>query len=212
MAPRRGRAAAPRGAEVISDGAALRGLRSPQEVRDPHLKCYFMIGLPPRHARRRGHRRPSARMPSGCECPGPTATLRKLTLSVSSFVPEAVDAVPVGALRGPEEPGGQARDHQARRRAPLGARGPREPPRSGLQRCWPAGDRAFRLHRGGGAADGDWRRALREWDGDAAFYTRRLREASEDVSVGPLRGGRQEAGLLPRVGARRLGEPLVVSE
>jgi hypothetical protein len=45
-------------------------------------------------------------------------------------------------------------------------------------------------------AEGDWRRALREWDGDPAFYTRRVREPSETFPWDHFEVGVRKAGLL----------------
>src|SRR5262249_59467599 len=46
------------------------------------------------------------------------------------------------------------------------------------------------------ALGGDWRRALREWDADAHFYTRRLREESETFPWDHMDVGVRKAGLL----------------
>jgi hypothetical protein len=43
--------------------------------------------------------------------------------------------------------------------------------------------------------DGDWRRALREWDGDAAFYTRRTRDVGETLPWDHFDVGVKKAGL-----------------
>ena len=45
--------------------------------------------------------------------------------------------------------------------------------------------------------DGDWRRALREWDGDPAFYTRRAAEPSTRCCRGTTStSGVKKAGLV----------------
>src|SRR5213594_3749850 len=44
--------------------------------------------------------------------------------------------------------------------------------------------------------DGDWRRALREWEGDAAFYTTRHRSTSERMPWDHFDVGVKKAGLL----------------
>ena len=44
--------------------------------------------------------------------------------------------------------------------------------------------------------DGDWRRALREWDGDAEFYTTRPRAADERMPWDHFEVGVKKAGLL----------------
>jgi hypothetical protein len=43
--------------------------------------------------------------------------------------------------------------------------------------------------------DGDWRRALREWDGDAAFFTRRRRDPAEVLPWDHFDVGVKKAGL-----------------
>ncbi len=44
--------------------------------------------------------------------------------------------------------------------------------------------------------DGDWRRALREWDGDPAAFTRRRREPTEIMPWDHFDVGVKKAGLL----------------
>jgi hypothetical protein len=44
--------------------------------------------------------------------------------------------------------------------------------------------------------DGDWRRALREWPGDAAFYTTRYRPIGERLPWDHFDVGVKKAGLL----------------
>src|SRR6266404_3204187 len=43
--------------------------------------------------------------------------------------------------------------------------------------------------------DGDWRRALREWDGEAAFFTRRVRDVAETLPWDHFDVGVKKAGL-----------------
>jgi len=43
---------------------------------------------------------------------------------------------------------------------------------------------------------GDWRRALRDWDGDPAFYTRRVRALDELMPWDHLEVGVKKAGLV----------------
>jgi len=43
--------------------------------------------------------------------------------------------------------------------------------------------------------DGDWRRALREWGGDAAFYTRRVRDVGEILPWDHFDVGVKKVGL-----------------
>ena len=57
--------------------------------------------------------------------------------------------------------------------------------------------------------DGDWRRALRGWDGDPAFYTR-LRDVSETFPWDHLDVGVRKTGLLREWQRAGLGEPAAV--
>ncbi|HWM76326.1 MAG TPA: radical SAM protein, partial [Methylomirabilota bacterium] len=56
--------------------------------------------------------------------------------------------------------------------------------------------------------DGDWRRALREWNGDPAFYTRRERAAGEIMPWDHFDVGVKKAGLLREWQRAGLGEPV----
>ena len=46
------------------------------------------------------------------------------------------------------------------------------------------------------SADGDWRRALREWDGDPAVYTTRKRGIDERMPWDHFEVGVKKAGLI----------------
>jgi hypothetical protein len=54
--------------------------------------------------------------------------------------------------------------------------------------------------------DGDWRRALREWSGDPAFYTRRERSPGEIMPWDHFDVGVKKAGLLREWQRAGLGE------
>jgi hypothetical protein len=56
--------------------------------------------------------------------------------------------------------------------------------------------------------DGDWRRALREWDGDPAFYARRERAADEIMPWDHFDVGVKKPGLLREWQRAGLGEPV----
>jgi radical SAM family uncharacterized protein len=177
----------------------------------PNLKCYFMIGQPtetmedveaiPDLARR---------MLERLRVPGPDGhPFGKLTLSVSSFVPKPWTPFQWAAF---DEP----RDLEAKLEViKSGARriqvrvvheNPRE---AGLQALLARGDRrvadfleiAARM-------DGDWRRALREWSGDPAFYARRERAADEIMPWDHFDVGVKKAGLLREWQRAGLGEPV----
>ena len=58
--------------------------------------------------------------------------------------------------------------------------------------------------------DGDWRRALREWDGDPEFYTTRRRPTDERMPWDHFEVGVKKAGLLrewERAGAAEPAPP-----
>jgi len=165
----------------------------------PNLKCYFMIGLPTETREDvEAIVDLAARMLERLRVPGPAGhPFGKLTLSVSSFVPKPwtpFQWARFDGLRSLED----KLDIIKRGVRRLAVRVVHENPReAGLQALLARGDRrvaefieiAARL-------DGDWRRALREWDGDADFYTRRLREAAETFPWDHFEVGVRKAGLL----------------
>jgi len=165
----------------------------------PNLKCYFMIGLPT-ETRDDVLSIPdlAARLLERLRVPGPDGhPFGKLTLSVSSFVPKPWTPFQWAAFddqRSLED----KLDVIKRGARRLGVRVVHENPReAGLQALLARGDRrvadfvemAARLH-------GDWRRALREWPGDPAFYTERTRPTSETFPWDHLDVGVKKAGLL----------------
>ena len=166
----------------------------------PNLKCYFMIGLPtetdedieaiPDLATRLLER---LRVPSGQGEP-----FGRLTLSISSFVPKPWTPFqwapfdPVNRLEA------KLRTIKAGVRRLHNVRVLHENPREAfLQALLARGDRrvadfleeAARL-------EGDWRTALREWSGDAEFYTHRERPLGEALPWDHLDVGVRKAGLI----------------
>ncbi len=148
---------------------------------------------------RRGDPRPgraAARAPAGA---GPRRRALRQAHALGVLVrAEAVDAVPVGGLRRPPEPRGQARRDQARRRAALAcASCTRTRARPRCRPCSPAATGGWptssssppRSTATGGSA-------LREWDGDAALYTRRERAVDEILPWDHFDVGVKKAGLL----------------
>ena len=180
----------------------------------PNLKCYFMIGQPtetmadveaiPELAARmlerlrvldaRGH-------PFG-----------RLTLSISSFVPKPWTPFQWEPFDGADS---------LQKKLEVIKRGARKlgtvrvlhenPREAALQALLARGDRRVAdfidLSAGLG---GDWRRALREWDGDPEFYTTRARSSDERLPWDHFDVGVKRPGLL-REHERAHAEPAAVS-
>ena len=125
--------------------------------------------------------------------PGPDGhPFGKLTLSVSSFVPKPWTPFQWAPFDDAAGARGEARHHQAGGAAARTSGWcTRTRARPALQALLARGDRrvADFIELAAGL-DGDWRRALREWDGDPAFYTRRARDVARD----PARGTTSTSG------------------
>ncbi len=165
----------------------------------PNLKTYFMIGQPtetdedvaaiPALARRMLER---LRVPDGQGRP-----FGRLTLSVSSFVPKPWTPFQWAPFAGAPALSRKLETIKRGVGALPSVRVLHENPReAALQALLARGDRrvadvlehAVRL-------DGDWRRALREWTGDAAFYTTRSRPLDERLPWDHFDVGVKRAGL-----------------
>jgi radical SAM superfamily enzyme YgiQ (UPF0313 family) len=166
----------------------------------PNLKCYFMIGLPtetdqdieaiPELAARLLER---LRVPSGQGQP-----FGRLTLSISSFVPKPWTPFQWAAFDPVSRLEAKLRTIKAGVRRLPNVRVLHENPREAyLQALLARGDRrvagfleqAARL-------EGDWRTAMREWDGDPDFYTHRERGLDETLPWDHLDVGVRKAGLI----------------
>jgi radical SAM family uncharacterized protein len=166
----------------------------------PNLKCYFMIGLPtetdedieaiPDLATRLLER---LRVPSEQGEP-----FGRLTLSISSFVPKPwtpfqwVAFDPVNRLEA------KLRTIKAGVRRLHNVRVLHENPREAfLQALLARGDRRVAgFLEEAARREGDWRTALREWGGDADFYTHRDRPLGETLPWDHLDVGVRKAGLV----------------
>jgi radical SAM superfamily enzyme YgiQ (UPF0313 family) len=178
----------------------------------PNLKTYFMIGLPT-ETRDDVAAIPDLahRLLERLRVPGPDGhPFGRLTLSISSFVPKpwtpfqwaAFDDV--GAL---QEKLGIIKDGVRRfSNVRVLHENPRE---AALQALLARGDRRVGdfLELAAGL-EGDWRRALREWDGDAGFYTARTRSVDERMPWDHFEVGVRKTGLV-REWNRALGVELV---
>jgi len=166
----------------------------------PNLKTYFMIGQPtetmadveaiPDLAGRMLER---LRVLDASGRP-----FGRLTLSVSSFVPKPWTPFQWAPFDGAESLQGKLEiiKHGVRRFSNVRVlhENPRE---AALQALLARGDRRVGDFLELAAAhEGDWRRALREWEGDAAFYTTRRRSLDERLPWDHFDVGVKKAGLL----------------
>jgi radical SAM superfamily enzyme YgiQ (UPF0313 family) len=165
----------------------------------PNLKTYFMIGQPtetdedvaaiPDLARRMLDRL-RALDPRG-------RPFGRLTLSISSFVPKPWTPFQWASFAGA---GALAAKLDTIKRGVGGMPAVRvlheNPREAALQALLARGDRrvADFLERAAGL-DGDWRRALREWDGDADFHTTRARSVDERLPWDHFEVGVKKTGL-----------------
>jgi radical SAM superfamily enzyme YgiQ (UPF0313 family) len=166
----------------------------------PNLKCYFMIGQPTET----DHDvlaivDLAARLLERLRVPAPGgAPFGRLTLSISSFVPKPwtpfqwVPFEEVGRLdtRLRAIKAGVRRFPQVR----VLHENPRE---AYLQAVLARGDRRLAPFLARAAAlEGDWRAALRDWDGDADAYAYRARGLDETLPWDHLDVGVRKAGLI----------------
>ena len=166
----------------------------------PNLKTYFMLGQPTETAEdveaipdlaRRMLERLRVHDPAG-------KPFGRLTLSISSFVPKPWTPFQWAPFDGVESLAGKLDVIKRGVRRFANVRVLHENPReAALQALLARGDRrvADFLERAA-TAGGDWRRALREWDGDAAFYTTRERPTGERLPWDHFEVGVKKTGLL----------------
>lgn len=186
--------------KAISDEQILTACDLVRRHGIPNLKTYFMIGQPTETledveaivdlARRMLDR---LRVLDAVGHP-----FGRLTLSISSFVPKPWTPFQWAPFDGADS---------LQRKLEIIKRGARRfsnvrvlhenPREAALQAMLARGDRrvADFLERAA-AADGDWRRALREWDGDPALYTTRKRGTDERMPWDHFDVGVKKAGLI----------------
>ncbi len=173
----------------------------------PNLKTYFMIGQPTETREDvEAIPRLAERMLERLRVPDPTGRpFGRLTLSISSFVPKPWTPFQWAPFDGAESL--QAKLEIVKRgvRRFSNVRVLHENPReAALQALLARGDRRVAdLLELAAERDGDWRRALREWAGDAAFYTTRPRPTDERLPWDHFDVG-VKTGLLLREWARAL--------
>src|SRR5213594_4155848 len=166
----------------------------------PNLKTYFMIGQPTETSEdveaivdlaERMLERLRVLDASG-------RPFGRLTLSISSFVPKPWTPFQWAPFDGAESLSAKLETIKRGVRTFSNVRVLHENPReAALQALLARGDRrvgdflelAARL-------EGDWRRALREWDGDAGFYTTRERPVGERMPWDHFEVGVKKAGLV----------------
>jgi radical SAM superfamily enzyme YgiQ (UPF0313 family) len=166
----------------------------------PNLKCYFMIGQPTETAADiEAIPELAARLLERLRKPAPDGSpFGRLTLSISSFVPKPWTPFQWASFDGVDRLAAKLRTIKAGVRRFANVRVLHENPREAyLQALLARGDRrvADFVER---AADlnGDWRGALREWEGDANAYTVRERALDELFPWDHLEVGVKKAGLI----------------
>src|SRR5881296_2155028 len=166
----------------------------------PNLKTYFMIGQPTETTEDvEAIPDLAGRMLERLRILDPTGRpFGRLTLSVSSFVPKPWTPFQWAPFDGAESLQSKLEIIKRGVRTFSNVRVLHENPReAALQALLARGDRrvgdflelAARL-------EGDWRRALREWDGDAGFYTTRERPVGERMPWDHFEVGVKKAGLV----------------
>ena len=166
----------------------------------PNLKTYFMIGQPTETSEdveaivdlaERMLERLRVLDASG-------RPFGRLTLSISSFVPKPWTPFQWAPFDGAESLQAKLEIIKRGVRRFSNVRVLHENPReAALQALLARGDRRVGDFLELAASyDGDWRRALREWEGDAAFYTTRHRSTSERMPWDHFDVGVKKAGLL----------------
>ncbi len=166
----------------------------------PNLKTYFMIGQPTETTEDvEAIPNLAGRMLERLRILDPTGRpFGRLTLSVSSFVPKPWTPFQWAPFDGAESLQSKLEIIKRGVRRFSNVRVLHENPReAALQALLARGDRRVGDFLELAAShEGDWRRALREWEGDAAFYTTRHRSIEERLPWDHFDVGVKKAGLL----------------
>jgi len=166
----------------------------------PNLKTYFMIGQPTETIEDvEAIPDLAGRMLERLRVLDPTGRpFGRLTLSVSSFVPKPWTPFQWAPFDGAESLQSKLEIIKRRVRRFSNVRVLHENPReAALQALLARGDRRVgEFLELAACHEGDWRRALREWDGDAAFYTTRRRLPEERLPWDHFDVGVKKTGLL----------------
>ncbi|HSE93835.1 MAG TPA: radical SAM protein [Methylomirabilota bacterium] len=186
--------------KAISDEQLLAACDLVRRAGIPNLKTYFMIGQPTETPEdveaiadlaRRMLERLRVLDPQG-------RPFGRLTLSISSFVPKPWTPFQWAPFDGAGSLGTKLETikHGVRRFSNVRVlhENPRE---AALQALLARGDRRVGdFLEGAARLDGDWRRALREWEGDPEFYTTRERSVAERLPWDHFDVGVKKTGLL----------------
>src|SRR6266850_7215211 len=186
--------------KAITDEQILEACRLVRAQGIPNLKTYFMIGQPTETAEdveaivdlaRRMLERLRVLDAKG-------HPFGRLTLSISSFVPKPWTPFQWAPFDGAESLGRKLETIKKGVRAFSNVRVLHENPReAALQALLARGDRRVADFLELAAShDGDWRRALREWDGDPELYTTRRRSPDERLPWDHFDVGVKKAGLI----------------
>jgi len=181
----------------------------------PNLKTYFMIGQPTETTEDvEAIPDLAGRMLERLRILDPTGRpFGRLTLSVSSFVPKPWTPFQWAPFDGAESLQSKLEIIKRGVRRFSNVRVLHENPReAALQALLARGDRRVGDFLELAAShEGDWRRALREWEGDAAFYTTRHRPIEERLPWDHFDVGVKKAGLL-REWERAAAENAIAAE
>src|SRR5499426_3744103 len=186
--------------KAISDEQLLTACDLVRQAGIPNLKTYFMIGQPTETAddveaiadlARRMLERLRVLDPQG-------RPFGRLTLSISSFVPKPWTPFQWAPFDGAESLQVKLETIKRGVRRFSNIRVLHENPReAALQALLARGDRRVGdFLEAAARLDGDWRRALREWDGDPSFYTTRERPVDERLPWDHFDVGVKKAGLV----------------
>src|SRR5262245_53822923 len=186
--------------KAISDEQLLTACNLVRQAGIPNLKTYFMIGQPTETAEDvEAIADLARRMLERLRVLDPVSRpFGRLTLSISSFVPKPWTPFQWAPFDGADALSTKLDVIKRGVRRFSNIRVLHENPReAALQALLARGDRRVGdFLEAAARLDGDWRRALREWDGDPRFYTTRARPVDERLPWDHFDVGVKRPGLL----------------
>jgi radical SAM family uncharacterized protein len=186
--------------KAISDEQILAACDLVRQRGIPNLKTYFMIGQPTETTEDvEAIGELTGRMLDRLRVLDPSGKpFGRLTLSISSFVPKPWTPFQWARFDGADSLARKLEIVKTAVRRHPNVRVLHENPReAALQALLARGDRRVADFLELAARfDGDWRRALREWDGDPEFYTTRVRQLDERMPWDHFDVGVKKAGLV----------------